>query len=123
MARQEILYTFGYGGTGEYQPGQWLTPICDYTLQNQNDPQKSLGNDNPYLYAALDYIENGGEGYACTGASGAPEGELKYQLYKCYLARINQTVGEFAVNPDPNIGGELDPYIKCVDNLPSTPPF
>jgi len=123
MPRQEILYTFGYGGTGEYQPGQWLTPICEYTLQNQNDPSKSLAQNNPYLNATLNYINNGDENYVCAGASGAPEGQIKYQLYKCYLERINQTVGENASNPDPNVGGELDPYIKCVDNLPSTPPF
>jgi len=123
MPRQEILYTFGYGATGEYQPGQNLVPICYWVLENQTEPGHSINAYNPYFNAAQDYILNGGEGYVCPGASGAPEDQLRYQLYKCYLERINETLGENAVNPDPNIGGELDPYIKCVDNLPSTPPF
>lgn len=128
MPRVELKYTFGYeagnvGSTGPNPPGGWLTPLCEYVATHQTEEAYSLPPNSPDLINMLDYINNGNEYYACTGASGAPQDQIRYQLYKCYLARINESIGINAINPLVGTVGSWDPYINCVDNLPSTPPF
>jgi len=128
MARVELKYIFGYedgnvGSTGPNPPGGWLTPLCQYVATNQIHPTPSLDPTGEQLSYLLDYINNGAEYSPCTGASGAEPGEIKYQLYKCYLARINESIGLNGINPLVGTVGSWDPYIVCVDNLPPTPPY
>lgn len=128
MSRVEFKYVFGYdleneGSNGPNPPGGWLTPLCEYVATHQTDPARSLDPNGNELYTLLDYINNGDEFYSCTGADAAPDSLKKYQLYKCYLARINETMGVNAINPIVGATGSWDPYIFCQDNLPDTPPY